>query len=160
VAQVTTADGSLSQLLEVVAVADATHATLSSLRGRNSESTLPPLTGGSVKVSVLSFHPQIAAVGDQLLALVGIASDRSSEPAPASANLAGFRLATVFGVLAAIYRTLADTSAATNLTFAKKTFYEQLAHAARRAISASVDTDGDGVPDARVRADAPALVRV
>src|SRR5262249_21234446 len=96
VAQVTLADGSLTQLLEVVSVADSTHATLSALRGRSSESPVTPLTGGSVKVSVMTFQPQIAAVADALLAIVGIASDRDSGPAPAYTGMCGFRSAAIF----------------------------------------------------------------
>ena len=46
---------------------------------------------------------------DALLGLVGIASDRDTEPAPASAGLCGFKAAAIFGTLAAIYRTLVET---------------------------------------------------
>jgi hypothetical protein len=149
VAQVTLADGSLTQLLEVVAVADGTHATVSALRGRSSEAAISPLTGGSVKVTVVTFQPQIAAVGDALLGLVGIASDRDTEPMPASAGLCGFKAAAIFGTLAAIYRTLVETESATNITFSKRTFYEGLAQAARLTLGATVDRDGDGVPETR-----------
>jgi hypothetical protein len=160
VLNVATADDSLSQLLEVVSVADTTHSVLSALRGRNGEAAIPPLTGGSVKITLVTFRPQIAAVGDQLLALLGISSDRATDPAPESTGLAGFRLAAVFGTLAAVYRTLADTADATSLTLAKKTFYDNLFGAARRAISGTVDADADGTPETLRRADAPLLQRV
>ena len=45
VARVTLADGSLTQLLEVVSVADSSHATLSRCAGRSSEPVVTPLTG-------------------------------------------------------------------------------------------------------------------
>ncbi len=149
VAQVTLADGSLTQLLEVVAVADSTHATLSALRGRSTEAAIPPLTGGSVKVTVLTFQPQTAAVGDALLALVGIRSDRDTDPTPASAGLCGFKPAAIFGTLAAIYRTLVDTQSASTITFSKRTFYEGLAQASRQTLGATIDRNGDGIPETR-----------
>jgi hypothetical protein len=158
VAAVETADGSLTQLLEVAAVADASHATLSALRGRGTEAALPPLMGGSVKVTVVSFRPQIAAVGDELLALVGIESGRERED-PGLCDTSGFRHATVFGVLAAAYRTLADAETATNLTYSKLGFYEGLYRGARRAIAATVDRDGDGVPETPRQAGIGDLVR-
>jgi hypothetical protein len=149
VAQVTLADGSLTQLLEVVAVTDATHATVSMLRGRSSEAAIVPLVTGSVKVTVVTFQPQIAAVGDALLALVGIASDRDNLPAPASVGLCGFKAAAIFGTLAAIYRALVETQSATNVTFSKRTFYEGLAQASRLTLGATIDRDGDGIPETR-----------
>jgi len=160
VAQVTLADGSLTQLLEVVTVADATHATVSALRGRSSEGTVTPLTGGSVKVTVITFNPQIAAVGDGLLALVGVASDRDSAPTPAYSTLCGFKPAAIFGTLAAIYRTLVEAQSATNVTFSKQAFYEGLAQASRQTLGATIDCDGDGVPDRRVLSGVRSLRRV
>jgi hypothetical protein len=159
VAWVETADGSLTQLLEIVAVADAAHATLSALRGRGSEMPLTPLAGGAVKISVVSFRPQIAAVGDGLLAMIGLEAGRDSED-PGLADTAGFRHATIFGVLAAVYRTLAAASAATNITYSKLGFYEGLYRGARRAIAATVDRDGDGVPETPAAAGVGNLQRV
>jgi hypothetical protein len=160
VAQLTLADDSLTQLVEIVSVSDGTHATVSALRGRGSEAPVAPLTSGSVKVTVLSFRPQIAAVGDALLALVGVASDRSSDASPAYANAAGFKPAAIFGTLAAIYRTLVETSSATNITYSKRTFYEGLAQAARQTLTATVDQDGDGVPETCVHSGVHTLERV
>ncbi len=159
VGAITLADDSLTQLLEFTAIADTTHATVSALRGRASESPLPPLVGGAVKVTVISFRPQIAVIGDELLALVGIASDRTSDPTPASNNLTGFRTATVFGTLAALFRTLAEATPPTNITLAKKAFYETLAQTSRRTITATVDEDHDGTPETELRADVPVLTR-
>ena len=158
VASVETADGSLTQLLEIVSVADASHATVSALRGRGSDAALAPLTGGSVKVTVVSFRPQIAAVGDGLLAMVGVESSRDSADPPLC-DTSGFRHAAVFGVLAAVYRTLATASTATNLTYSKLGFYEGLYRGARRAIAATVDRDGDGVPETPRRTDVAQLSR-
>ena len=152
VGAVTLADGSLTQLLEFTAIADTTHATVSALRGRAAESALPPLMGSAVKVTIITFRPQIAAIGDQLLALVGVASDRTTTPAPASTDLTGFRTATIFGTLAALFRTLAEAAPPTNVTLAKKAFYDSLAQSSRRVISATVDQDHDGTPETKVRA--------
>jgi hypothetical protein len=160
VVRLTLADDSLTQLGEVVEVADATHATVSALRGRGSEAAVAPLTAGSVKVTVLSFRPQIAAVGDGLLSLVGVASDRETDASPVYSDASGFKPAAVFGTLAAIFRTLAETSTATNITYSKKLFYEGLAQASRQALAATVDQDGDGVPETRVHSAVHQLERV
>jgi hypothetical protein len=160
VVRLTLEDDSLTQLAEVVSVADATHATVSALRGRGSEAAVAPLTSGPVKVTVLSFRPQIAAVGDGLLSLVGVISDRDAEASPAYSDPVGFRPAAVFGTLAAVFRTLAETSTATNITYSKKAFYEGLAQAARQALVATVDQDGDGVPETRVHSAVHQLERV
>jgi len=159
VAAVTLADDSLTQLLEITAVADTTHATVSSLRGRNDEGLIPPLTGGSVKVTITSFRPQVAAVGDELLALVGIASDRETDPTPGATNLAGFRTAATFATLAALFRTLAATTNATTLTLSKLNFYDRLASGTRHAISVSIDTNNDSLSDSVRRADTLSLQR-
>ncbi len=158
VATVETADSSLTQLLEVVSVTDSAHAVLSALRGRGTEAPLAPLAGGAVQVTVVSFRPQIAAVGDGLLAMVGVQSDRDAAD-PGIADTSGFRFATVFGVLCAVYRTLADAKSATNLTYSKLGFYEGLYRGARRAIAATVDDDGDGLPETLRRAAVGEMVR-
>jgi hypothetical protein len=139
----------LTQLLEVVTVTDDTHAVLSALRGRSSEAAVPPLTGGSVKVTVLTFKPQIGAVGDSLLSLVGVASDRATDPTPAYGGLCGFKPAAIFGTLAAIYRTLVTATGATANTLSKRIFYEGLEQASRQTLGATIDRDGDGVPETR-----------
>ena len=158
VAQAALADDSLTQLLEVVSITDAANAVVSALRGRSTEPPIAALVGGSVKVTVVSFRPQIAAVGDELLALVGVPADRDDAD-PSCADLTGFRLATIYGTLAAIYRTLAQASSATNITYSKLGFYEGLYRGARRAIAATVDRDGDGVPETRVHAGVATLRR-
>jgi len=159
IAAVTLADDSLTQLLEVVSVPDSTHATVSALRGRAAEDAIPAFAGGSVKVTVVTFRPQIAAVGDALMALLGIASDRNTEPTPAYEKLGGFRMAATFATLAAVYRHLADGTAPNSTAYAKKSFYELLAHSSRRAIAATIDLDGDGIPETLRRADVPELTR-
>jgi hypothetical protein len=160
VAQVTLADGSLTQLAEIASATDSTHAVISALRGRSSESAIPPLTQGPVKVTVISFRPQISAVGDSLLSLVGVASDRDSEASPTYSDASGFKPAAIFGTLAAIYRTLVETHSASSVTFSKKAFYEGLFNAARQTIAATVDQDGDGIPETRVQSAAHTLERV
>jgi hypothetical protein len=70
-------------------------------------------------------------------------------PTPASAGLCGFKAAAIFGTLAAIYRTLVETQSATAITFSKRTFYEGLAQASRLTLGATIDRDGDGVPETR-----------
>ncbi len=159
VASVATADGTATQLLEVVSVADASHAGVSVLRGRSAEDAEAPAISGSVKVTVVSFRPQIAAVGDQLLAAIGVASDRDTDPAKATADLTGFRSAAIFGTLAAIFRGTAGDTAATNVALTKLNLYETLAAGARRGITGKVDEDGDGVAETRVLAGVGRLVR-
>ena len=98
-------------------------------------------------------------MGDDLLSLIGVASDRGTDPAPAYACLLGFKPAAIFGTLAAIYRTLADTKAATNVIYNKRAFYEGLAQASRQTLGATVDRDGDGVPETRVLSGVHMLTR-
>ncbi len=160
IATVTLADDSLTQLLEVTAVADTSHATVSALRGREDEAAIGPLVDGVVKVTVATFRPQIAAVGDDLLSAIGMASDRADEAAPISEKLHGFLPAAIFGTLAAIYRKLSDATDATAATLAKKTFYESMAKGARRVIAGTVDENGDGTPETVVRADVPVMERM
>ncbi|MCL2648129.1 MAG: hypothetical protein FWD61_14145 [Phycisphaerales bacterium] len=147
VMQVSLADGTMSQLTEVVSVEDSSHATISALRGRSTEAAVAPLVSGAVKVTVVTFRPQIAAVGDSLLELVGVSSGRGNEASPKFGGTAGFRAAAVFGTLAAVYRALAATENASNIVLSKRAFYEGLAQASRQTISALVDANGDGVPE-------------
>jgi hypothetical protein len=129
--------GGLSQLLEVVAVADASHATVSALRGRADEAAVPGLVGGSVTVTVMSFRPQIAAIGDELLALLGVASDREDAGMTVE-HPRGFRMASVFGTLAAIFRVLAAADGATATVAAKRDFYEKTYADVRRNVRGKV----------------------
>ena len=158
VMQVAAADDSVSQLLEVLAVTDDSHATVSALRGRGDEGAVAPLFGGSAKVTVVSFRPQIAALGDELLGLIGVASDRQTAANQSATDLRGFRTAAVFGVLAALFRTLSAGDVPAWVT-AKRGFYEKMYAEARRAISGKVDQDHDGTPDRRVNAGVGELVR-
>ena len=57
-------------------------------------------------MTVVTVRPQIGEVGDALLGAIGVASDRDNGPAVATADLSGFRMASVFGVLAVVYRAL------------------------------------------------------
>jgi len=159
VARIELADDSLTQLLEVVSVTDGTHAVVSALRGRAGESAVTPLVGGSVKVGIVTFRPQIAAVGDELLGILGVMSDRDAQVDAATADLRGFRMAAIFGTLAAVFRTLSTSESATAATLAKREFYERLAAQAKRAISGRADRDGDGVLERRVNGAIGEMVR-
>jgi hypothetical protein len=159
VAQVTTGDGALTQLAEIAGVESPTVASVSALRGRSADPAIPPLTQGAVKVTVVSFRPQIAASGDALLALVGVQSSRDADATPASADLSGFGPACGFAALAALFRTLTESKHATNLVFSKHDFYDGLARAARQTLSATIDQDGDGIPETRVYSGSAAPVR-
>jgi hypothetical protein len=132
------AGGGMTQLLEVTAVADASHATVSSLRGRADEPALPGLVSGSATVTVVSFRPQIAAIGDDLLALLGVTSGRAEEGATVE-QPRGFRMACVFGTLAAVYRVLAAAEGATAADAAKRDFYEKTYADVRRGVRGRVD---------------------
>ncbi len=128
--------GGASQLLEVTAVGDA-GMRRSALRGRADEPPLPGLVSGSVTVTVVSFRPQIAAVGDELLALVGVTSDRGEAGATVE-RPRGFRMACVLGALAAIFRVLAAAEGATAGDAAKRDFYEKAYADVRRGVSGKV----------------------
>ncbi len=153
VARLTGATNELTQLAEIVSIDGAGAITISALRGRSTEQPAPPLIQGSVTLAVVSFRPQIAAVGDGLLARVGVTCDRETDAAtPAYGDLAGFGPACIWGTLAAIFRTLCDAKSATNITYSKKSFYDGLAQAAAETLSATIDRDGDGVAETRVLA--------
>jgi hypothetical protein len=130
--------GGVSQLLEVTAVADARHATVSALRGRADETPLPGLVSGSVTVTLVSFRPQIAAVGDELLALVGVISNRG-DAGETVAQPRGFRTACVLGTLAAIFRVLAAAPDAPAGDAAKREFYEKAYADVRRSVRGTID---------------------
>jgi hypothetical protein len=129
--------GGISQLMEVTAVTDGSHATVSALRGRADEAAVAGLIGGAVTVTVMSFRPQIAAVGDELLAAVGVVSERGNDGAVESPR--GFRMASVFGVLAAVFRVLAGKEGASATTTAKREFYEKEYAAVRRGVRGCVE---------------------
>ena len=158
VAQLTTADGSFTQLAEIVSLESPTAATVSALRARHSEPAIPPLTQGTLKLTIISFRPQIVATGAALLAHVGITSEGDTT-SPAYADLAGFAPTCAFATLAALFRTLTENKHATNLTFTKHDFYAGLAQAARQTLAATIDQDGDGVPETRITAGSRAPVR-
>ncbi len=139
VGQIVLADNSLTQLLEVVLVADASHATVSGLRGRADSDLVPPLVGGAVNVSVMTFRAQIAAVGDELLGLVGVESDRDEDPAETLADLRGFRTAAVMGTLAAVFRAVSTDAEVSAAMLAKRDFYFKTYLALRRRMEARVN---------------------
>ena len=159
VAKLALADDSLTQLVEVVSVADGTHAVVSALRGRAGETAVAPLVGGSVKAGIVTFRPQIAAVGDELLTILGVMSDRDAQVDAATADLRGFRMAAIFGTLAAVFRTLSTEEGASAAMLGKRDFYDKLFVHARRAISGRADRNGGGVIGRRTRAAVGDLVR-
>jgi hypothetical protein len=137
--QIVLADDSLAQLLEIVSVPDASHAVVSGLRARSDGDLVVPLVGGSVKVTVMTFRAQIAAVGDELLGLIGLESDRDSEPDDGLEDLRGFRIAAVMGTLAAVLRTMSTASEVSAAMLAKRDFYQKTYLALRRRLEARVD---------------------
>ncbi len=128
----------LAQLWEVTAVADASHATVSSLRGRADEGAVPGLVSGAVTATVVSFRPQIAAIGDELLGLIGVASGRG-EAGETVEQARGFRMACVFGVLAAVFRVLAAAEGASAVEAAKRDYYERRYADVRRGVRGVVE---------------------
>ena len=133
--------------------------SVSTLRGRSAEPAIAPLVGGSVKVTVLTFRPQIAATGDALLALLGVASDRDAATDPVLDAPRGFRTASLFGTLAMIFRTLSTAEGVTAAMLAKRDLYQQLAHQARRTLSARIDRDDDGTAETPADAAVSQMIR-
>jgi len=125
------AGGGATQLMEVAAVTDSAHATFSALRGRSDQAAAPGLVSGSVSVTVLSFHPQIAAVSDRLLEAADVAAEATVE------HPRYFRTACVLGTLSAVFRVLAEGGTAAQA--AKRDFYEQMFTQIRRGMSGRVD---------------------
>ena len=160
VAALTTADNATTVTVEVVAVTDATTATVSVVRARDADAAVGPVVGGAVKVTVVSFRAQIAAVGDELRRLLGGGTDRASGAAvPAMVELTDFRMAAAFGTLALIYRMLSSVTSPKATVLSKMTVYTQAYGALRRSLKAKVDLDHDGVAETVVRAGVRKLER-
>jgi len=139
VGQITLADGSLTQLLEITALADSSHVTVSGLRARADGDLVMPLVGGSVKVTVMTFRPQIAAVGDELLGVIGVGSDRETEPDVTLEDLRGFRTAAAMGTLATVLRTMSTGEDVSSAMLAKRDFYLKTYLALRRRLESRVN---------------------
>lgn len=160
VAALTTADNVTTVTVEIVTVTDAGTATISVVRARDADAAVAPVVAGAVKVTVVSFRAQIAVVGDELRALVGVATDRANGTAtPALKELTDFRMAAAFGTLALVYRMLSAVTNPTATVLSKYTVYAQAYGALRRSLKAKVDLDHDGVPETVVRSGVRRLER-
>ena len=156
--RVTSADGTVVLTGEITAVADATHATVSAFRVRGSDPAVALAVSGSVSVTVMSFGPQIAGVGDDLLALVGASHDRDA-PEPALEETSGFRSAAIYGTLAALFRMAVVPVLTSKEVVVKEKLYQAAYLTLRRSLVARVDLDGDGVVDSVVRSGVRTLER-
>lgn len=160
VAALTTADNATTVMVEVVAVTDGATATVSVVRARDADAAVGPVVGGAVKVTVVSFRAQIAAVGDELRGLVGVGTDRASgTTVPAMKELTDFRMAAAFGTLAMVYRMMSSVTNPSATVLSKMTVYGQAYGALRRSLKAKVDLDHDGVPETVVRSGVRRLER-
>jgi hypothetical protein len=119
----------------------ANQASVSVLRSAGEDPAVPAMSG-AVKVTIVSFHPVIAAVGDELLALLGIEPRMLTE----ASTVMGLKTATIFGTLAALFRAIGPSAAADK----KLALYTRMFQLARRAVGGWVDADGDGVAERRV----------
>jgi hypothetical protein len=137
-------DAAVEAVTVVTAVAAADAMSVSVLRAPGEPPAGPPGVDGDATVTVVSFRALIAAVGDEVLALLGVAPGALG----GASQVLGLKAAVVFGALAAVYRA-AGPSARADAKLALYTRYYQIA---RRAIAGAVDADGDGVAETPVGA--------
>ena len=140
------ASGQLLAQCELIEVTDATHAVVSVPRVLASDAPIPPAVTGVAKITLISFMPQIAAISAELLRLLGAPAQRDAVP-PAVDHDSGLRTATVFGTLAALYASAAASTRPTTTIQAKADYYRQAFIALRRAVSARLDLNSDGIPE-------------
>jgi hypothetical protein len=144
--------GTFLRHAELVVVTDSSHATISVPRALASDAAVPPAANGVAKARLISFLPQIAAISAQLMGLLGVDTARD-QALPAVDHGASLRSAAVMGTLATLYRAAGPALAG------KAALYAQAYAALRRAVSARVDLDGDGVAETRRNAGIRKLVR-
>lgn len=148
---------------EVIDRLSATTATVSRIRPGPDEPVIPPSPASGKPVTIHTFAPQIAAVHEQILKMLGI--DESGVPESAIVNGEAFRRVEALGALYHVYciaagpgtAELAGSLASTWLNRARMwrdRYAEALAGSAAR-----LDLDGDGKADATRRPGVTQLVR-
>src|SRR5688572_14979370 len=140
--------------LEVITVNSATAATVSILRASLTDPAIPPPALGVKGVACWTFRPQIALVHTQVLRMLGIDPDASSDAMVSEASIinpASLALAESLGTLHLVYSAAAALSQADSSLAARAQMYRQRFGEERHRAVARIDLDGDGQPDATRR---------
>ncbi len=154
-------DGSIDGVYEIVSVESAEQLTVSVLRGDEAAEAIAPPGGEGLHYRVSTFEPQARQVGLELAEYVGIRPGRGEGAYGVEdvVDTAALRRASVFGVLAAVYVTLADGRREADGLLRKWEHYRRLYEEARQRCCVGIDADGDGVIEKRMAGGSVRLVR-
>jgi len=134
---------------EVLSVIDANTLTVSLLRGRTSDPSIPPPAGSDLAASVISFAPQRDAVGEELLQVINHLLELD-EPIDADdvVSLHTMRQLETLGALQRIYDGAASVADEHHDRYlARADAHRRAFRAAWRDAAIEVDTDADGIGD-------------
>jgi len=154
-------DGPAAGVYEIVSVESVGQLMVSVLRGDESAEAVAPPVGGALGYRVSTFEPQAIQVGLELTEYLGIRPGRpeSEYGADQIADTVMLRRASAFGVLAAVYATLADGTPGGEGFWRKSRHYGQLYEQARQRCRVSVDAGVDGGAERRIVGGSARLTR-
>lgn len=151
-----------SVAVEVIGVNSSLTATVSLIRARLSDPTIPPPSSGAKPVVCWTFRPQISLVHAQVLRMLGIDPDAPSDDLVSEASIvnpASLLLAESLGALHLVYSAAAALSASDSSLVARAEMYRRRFGEERQRAVARVDLDGDGVADATRRLNVVQFIR-
>ena len=142
------ADDVLDGAYEVVSVDSATQLSVSVVRSDSSDSSVAPPAGSNVSYRICTFAPQASEVGFELSEYFGISPGDPASGYSVSdiMDTSVLRRASVFGVIASIYASLASKGDDENF-WKKSLHYQRLFEKARERCRLSIDSGSDGVAD-------------
>lgn len=148
---------------EVIETIDNTRLTISRMRASTDGAVLPPSAVTGAQAEVMSFRPQLAMVHAQVLRMLGIDPDEAPEIGAVTedsiTNPASLALFEALGALHLVFTAAAALAGETSPAAFKARMYRDRFGAERGRVSARIDTDADGIPDATRRPSVVRLVR-
>jgi hypothetical protein len=148
--------------VEVISVNSSLTASVSLVRANLTDPVIPAPPAGAKPVTCWSFRPQISLVHAQLLRMLGIDPDATSEDLVSEASIvnpASLALAETLGALHLIYAAAAALSGADSSLAARAEMYRRRFGDERQRAVARIDLDGDGVADATRRLNVIQFIR-
>jgi len=150
---------------EVISKLSATTAQLSRLRASETDPILTPAPVTGAEVILHTFRPQIAILSGQAFRILGLnptqpATDAAGSPSPVITDPTALQRFVTLSTLATLYLSAAEMQSEGGQQSRRAARYQQLATLERRNLSAQVDTNGDGDPDATRRANVVPLIRL
>ena len=144
--------GKIDGCYEVVSVNSATELTISVLRAGGNDAVVPPPTdagAGAITFRICTYSPQAEVAAELLLDYFGIGLSDSLQQEVV--NAADLRLASVFGVLSAVFEGLYDNK--DSIVYRDKSqYYRGMYHLVRDRLKLQLDSDNDGVADRTINA--------